>query len=94
MASRRAIVSGLSRLVRYANSGAAPASIQVTECTTATRSCLPAIFQTGRGFAAEPAAAAASTETGKVTQVRPGVLVMTPPGHAFRENIDDMTSEL
>lgn len=86
MASRRAIVSGLSRLVRYANSGAAPVSIQATEGTTASRSCLPAIFQTGRGFAAEPAAAASSTETGKVTQVRPGILVMTPPGHSWGEH--------
>ena len=92
MASRRAIVSGLSRLVRYANSGAAPASSQATECTTTTRSCLPAIFQTGRGFAAEPATAAASAETGKVTQVRPGELVMTPPEHAPGEEIDDITS--
>lgn len=82
MASRRAIASGLSRLVRYANSGAVPATLPATECTTATRSCLPAIFHTGRGFAAEPAAAAASAQTGKVTQVRVVVLVMTPPGHA------------
>lgn len=88
MASRRAIVSGLSRLVRYANSGAAPASIQVTECTTATRACLPAVFQTGRGFAAEPASAAASAQTGKVTQVRIDVLVMTPPRYSpSSENI-------
>lgn len=88
MASRRAIVSGLSRLVRYANSGAAPASIQVTESTTATRACLPAVFQSGRGFAAEPASAAASAQTGKVTQVRRDVLVMTPPRYSpLLENI-------
>jgi len=75
MASRRAIVSGLSRLIRQggaslsANAGVSAST--ATDAVVATRSVLPAMFQSGRGFAAEPAAAA-STQMGKVTQVRTG----------------------
>ncbi|KAI8112300.1 hypothetical protein M9434_003623 [Picochlorum sp. BPE23] len=76
MASRRAIVSGLSRLIRQgttltgSSSGvlASPA-IDGVATSGPTRSFLPAMFQSGRGFAAEPAAAAPASEMGKVTQV-------------------------
>eukprot|EP00204_Picochlorum_oklahomense_P000336 CAMPEP_0118801268 /NCGR_PEP_ID=MMETSP1161-20130426/2876_1 /TAXON_ID=249345 /ORGANISM="Picochlorum oklahomensis, Strain CCMP2329" /LENGTH=542 /DNA_ID=CAMNT_0006729175 /DNA_START=50 /DNA_END=1678 /DNA_ORIENTATION=+ len=76
MASRRAVVSGLSRLIRQgttltgSSSGvlASPA-IDGVATSGPTRSFLPAMFQSGRGFAAEPAAAAPASEMGKVTQV-------------------------
>ena len=77
MASRRAIVSGLSRLIRQGttltgSSSGVLASPAIDGVATGglSRSFLPAMFQSGRGFAAEPAAAAPASETGKVTQVR------------------------
>ncbi|KAI8113195.1 hypothetical protein M9435_003199 [Picochlorum sp. BPE23] len=76
MASRRAIVSGLSRLIRQGttltgSSSGVLASPAIDGLATSgpTRSFLPAMFQSGRGFAAEPAAAAPASEMGKVTQV-------------------------
>jgi len=77
MASRRALVSGLQRLVRQAsmfggNSSAIMASTTADASGAALRACntTPGIYNLARGFAAEPAAAAPAAAIGRVTQVR------------------------
>eukprot|EP00890_Picochlorum_soloecismus_P001996 jgi/Picsp_1/2798/NSC_01024-R1_---NA--- len=79
MASRRALLSGLQRLVRQAsmfggNSSAIMASTTADASGAALRACntTPSIYNMARGFAAEPAAAAPSAATGRVTQGRFG----------------------
>lgn len=70
MSSRRALLSGLSRLARTGLSQSTPtAGILSESVSTPAKFAMPALTSFTRGFAAEPAAAAAAS-SGKVTQVR------------------------
>lgn len=74
---------GLQRLGRHVVSGnIAPAAAAVSEGPIANRS-IPAVLQIGRGFAAEPAAAADASSKGKITQV--SVEIVIPTWHIIHD---------
>lgn len=71
MAIRRAVGTGLQRLARQAistNGIVAQATAAATEAASVHKT-IPCTARWARGFAAQPAAAAAAQSDGKVTQV-------------------------